>query len=79
MTRETTGGPPALWPGADGRPIACREKLKMLADNHAELAQTLRDVFEDAVLMGVDEAALRELLAGMVRELESPKRARGPA
>ena len=27
--------PPELWPGADGQPVACREKLKMLAENHA--------------------------------------------
>jgi len=64
------------WPGADGKPIACRDKLKVLAENHAELAQTLQDVFEDAVLMGVDEAAMREILTGMVRDLESPRRVR---
>jgi hypothetical protein len=28
--------PPAAWPGADGAPVSCREKLKMLAENHAE-------------------------------------------
>jgi uncharacterized protein (UPF0335 family) len=64
------------WPGADGKPIACRDKLKVLAENHAELSQVLTDVFEDAVLMGVDEAAMREILTGMVRNLESPRRAR---
>lgn len=68
--------PPALWPGADGRPISCREKLKMLAENHAEAAQLLRDVFEDAVLMGVDEAAMRKILADLVAALPSPKRPR---
>jgi uncharacterized protein (UPF0335 family) len=71
-----TAKPPAAWPGADGKPIACRDKLKMLAENHADLAQSLQDVFEDAVLMGVDEAAMREILAGMVRDLVSPRRAR---
>jgi uncharacterized protein (UPF0335 family) len=68
--------PPAIWPGADGKPIACRDKLKMLAENHADLAQTLQDVFEDAVLMGVDEAAMRDVLTAMIRELESPRTAR---
>lgn len=66
--------PPAAWPGADGAPVACREKLKMLAENHREAAQVLRDAFEDAVLMGVDEAAMREILAGIVAALPSPKR-----
>ncbi len=65
--------PPAIWPGADGQPIACREKLKVLAENHAEAAQVLQDAFEDALLMGVDEAAMRALLAEMVAGLRSPK------
>jgi uncharacterized protein (UPF0335 family) len=69
--------PPAIWPQSDGTPVSCREKLKMLAENHAELAQALRDTFEDAVLMGVDEQAMRSILLGMVDALENPKRARG--
>lgn len=65
--------PPAVWPGADGAPVSCREKLKILAENHAEAAQALRDVFEDAVLMGVDEAAMRRILSELVAALPSPK------
>ncbi len=72
--RPGAATPPATWPGADGQPVSCREKLKMLAENHAEAAQVLRDVFEDAVLMGVDEGAMREILAGIVAGLPSPKR-----
>ncbi len=67
--------PPASWPGDDGNPLACRDKLKVLAENHAELAQMLRDTFEDAILMGVDEAAMRSILTDMIQGLESPKRA----
>jgi len=65
---------PAIWPQPDGTPVACREKLRMLAENHAELAQTLQDAFDDAVLMGVDEQAFRRLLAEMVQGLESPRK-----
>ncbi|MDE2582337.1 MAG: hypothetical protein KGL52_11945 [Rhodospirillales bacterium] len=67
--------PPAIWPQPDGTPVSCREKLRMLAETHAELAQALTDAFEDAVLMGVDERAVRKVLIGMVEGLESPKRA----
>ncbi|MBB5694514.1 hypothetical protein [Muricoccus pecuniae] len=66
--------PPERWPGADGQPVSCREKLKMLAENHAEVAQVLRDTFEDAVLMGVDEAAMRRVLTDLVAALPSPRR-----
>ena len=66
--------PPDSWPGADGAPLSCREKLKVLAENHAEVAQVLRDTFEDAVLMGVDETAMRRVLTDLVAALPSPRR-----
>ncbi len=66
--------PPATWPGADGNPVSCREKLKVLAENHREAAQVLRDAFEDAVLMGVDEEAMRRILTELVAALPSPRK-----
>jgi uncharacterized protein (UPF0335 family) len=68
--------PPPVWPQADGTPVACLEKLKTLKENHAELAQVMQDAFEDAVLMGVDEQAMRRILNEMVQGLRNPKRAR---
>jgi uncharacterized protein (UPF0335 family) len=68
--------PPPVWPQADGTPVSCLEKLKTLKENHAELAQVMQDAFEDAVLMGVDEQAMRRILNEMVQGLRSPKRAR---
>lgn len=65
---------PAVWPDADGNPIACREKLKVLAENHAEAAQMLADMLEDAVLMGVDEAEMRRIMTELVAGLPSPRR-----
>jgi hypothetical protein len=67
---------PESWPQPDGTPVSCREKLKMLAENHVELAQAMQDAFEDAVLMGVDEQAMRRILLSMVDGLESPRRGR---
>ena len=70
---------PAAWPAPDGTPLSCREKLKVLAENHIELAQALQDAFEDAVLMGVDDTAMRQILQDMVGRLVSPKQARKAA
>ncbi len=67
--------PTQRWPQPDGTPIACTEKLRVLAENQAELAQVMQDAFEDAVLMGVDEQAMRRILAEMVDHLRSPRRA----
>jgi len=67
-----TDAAPLVWPQPDGTPVSCREKLRVLTENHRELAQMMQDAFEDAVLMGVDEAALRHMLTEMVERLRSP-------
>lgn len=67
---------PATWPGAGGAPLSCREKLRTLEENHREAEQVLQDAFEDALLMGVDEAAMRRILTDLVAGLRSPKLAR---
>ncbi|MBC7800210.1 MAG: hypothetical protein H7Z10_06290 [Gemmatimonadaceae bacterium] len=65
----------ASWPMADGQLVSCREKLRTLDDNMTEAAQVLQDAFEDAVLMGVDEAHMRRALIDLVTGLRSPHRA----
>jgi hypothetical protein len=74
LTRAAPGAEddPA-WPRTDGSPVDCREKLRILRQNQAELAQTLRDCFDDAVLMGVDAEAMRGILHAMVAALRDPR------
>ena len=74
---EVIPAAPTNWPGLDGNAVGCREKLKMLAENYAEVSQVLLDAFEDAVLMGVEEQAMRQILADIVAGLDSPKRGAG--
>ncbi|GCE84462.1 hypothetical protein [Komagataeibacter diospyri] len=66
-------GMPKVWPQPDGAPVSCRDKLLILQENHTELQGILRDAFEDAILMGVDEAAMRQILLDLVNSLRSPK------
>ena len=66
--------PPERWPQTDGTPVACREKLRMLAENETELGQVLRDAYEDGVLMGVDAGFLRARLHALVDALAMPLR-----
>ena len=65
-------GLPERWPGKDGEPVFCAEKIKVLRENHEELRQVMQDAFEDALLMGVDEAALRAILHAMVDGMRAP-------
>ncbi|GBQ64013.1 hypothetical protein AA103196_0758 [Ameyamaea chiangmaiensis NBRC 103196] len=76
MTADTDA---ILWPQSDGAPVSCTEKLRVLRENYAEARQVLRDAFEDAVLMGVDEASARRLFAELVETLPSPRHRAAPA
>jgi uncharacterized protein (UPF0335 family) len=61
------------WLQPDGQPVSCREKLEILKENHEELRHVMQDAFEDALLMGVDEAMMRQTIADLVAGLKSPK------
>jgi len=63
---------PESWPGTDGNPVSCRDKLRVLAANHKELAGVMQDAYEDALLMGVDEAAMRRILIELVGQMKPP-------
>ena len=63
---------PQDWLGPDGEKIACTEKLKVLEENIAELAELAQEALEDAVLMGVDERELRDTLSRLVSGLINP-------
>ncbi len=63
---------PAQWPGRDGKPVDCRDKLRVLAANHKELASVMQDAFDDALAMGVDEAAMRRILIELVASMKAP-------
>ncbi|MEQ8505031.1 MAG: hypothetical protein RIB80_06865 [Rhodospirillales bacterium] len=65
-----------LWRQPDGEPVSCEEKLKVLNENLDEIRQYCQDAFEDAVLMGCDEAQVREVLQGVVNAIENPYKGR---
>ena len=61
-----------LWRDAQGAPVSCLEKLKVLNDNYRELRQIAQDAFEDALLMECDEAQLRQALHELIDSLHNP-------
>ena len=61
-----------VWRAPDGAPVSCVEKLKVLNENIEEIRGMCQDALEDAVLMGCDEAQLREVLRDLVDSLEEP-------
>ncbi len=69
MLKQTDPHPTILWRKPDGAPVACVEKIKVLNENHAELRQMVRDLLEDALLMGCAEAHVREALHRLIDEV----------
>jgi uncharacterized protein (UPF0335 family) len=67
-------GSPVVWPQPDGQPVSCREKVEILNENHEELRHVMQDAFEDALIMGVDETAMRCIIAALVAGLQAPHR-----
>jgi hypothetical protein len=60
------------WRQPDGKAVSCEEKLKVLDDNLAEIRQMCQDAFEDALLMGCDEAQVRHVFASVIASLRNP-------
>ncbi|GBQ28477.1 hypothetical protein ACLRDC_14695 [Gluconacetobacter sacchari] len=65
--------PPAVWRQPDGSPVSCQDKIRVLRENYAELCEVMRDTFEDAVLIGVDEDSMRGLIMEVAAALRSPR------
>lgn len=63
-----------VWLTPEGTPVSCLEKIKVLNENLAEIRGLCQDALEDAVLMGCDEAQLRDVLRQLVASLENPYR-----
>ncbi len=71
---DTAVGEFPVWLTPEGEPVSCIEKIKVLNENLAELKALAQDALEDAVLIGCDEAQVREVLAGIVAGLVNPYR-----
>jgi hypothetical protein len=61
-----------VWRDPQGNVVSCVEKIKVMRENLEELAQLAQDAFEDAILMGCDEAQVRAFLVSMMEQLDNP-------
>ncbi len=69
---------PPIWRQPDGQPVSCREKLKVLDENLEEIRELAQDALEDGILMGCDEAQIRDVMRQLLRDLVNPYRKDNP-
>jgi hypothetical protein len=69
---SNTMKPLPVWVRDDASVVACTEKIKVMKENFAEIAQITQDAFEDGLLMEVSETQMRETLHQLVNQLVNP-------
>ena len=65
------------WRTPEGEPVSCIEKIKVLNENLEEIGALAQEALEDAVLMGCDEAQLRQVLHALAESLVNPYKKAG--
>ena len=63
---------PPVWHQPGGNPVSCREKILVLNENLEEIREMAQDALEDGILMGCDEAQLRQVLGNLMASLVNP-------
>jgi len=61
-----------VWLSPEGEKLSCVEKIKVLNENLEEIQAMAQEALEDAVLMGADEAQLRQVLRDLAESLVNP-------
>ena len=64
--------PMPKWFDAEGEPVSCTEKIKVMQQNLQELHEMAQEALEDAVLMGCSEAQVKDYLRVLMDSLENP-------
>jgi hypothetical protein len=61
-----------VWLTPEGEPVSCIDKIKVLNENLDEIRELAQEAFEDAVLMGCDEAQFREVMKKLSETIVNP-------
>lgn len=64
---------PPTWRQADGKPVSCLEKIKVLNQNIQEIENLAADALEDGVLMGCDPDQIKQALHELIEGLAVPR------
>ena len=62
---------PKYWLGKDKLKISCKEKIKVLNNNIDELQEMISDIYDEAILIGIDEKQLKEVLIKIVKNIKN--------
>ena len=62
---------PKYWIGKNKKRISCKEKIKILNSNIDELQEMISEIYDEAVLIGIDEKQLKDVLLEIIKNMKN--------
>tara|TARA_B100000886_G_scaffold245464_1_gene172626 strand:- start:1605 stop:1826 length:222 start_codon:yes stop_codon:yes gene_type:complete len=62
---------PNIWRTSDNTKISCKEKIVILNNNIIELQNLINQIYDEAILMGVDKKQIEKIINNVANNLNT--------
>ena len=62
---------PDFWKTSDNSKISCKEKIIILNNNVLELQNLINQIYDEAILMGVDKEQIKKVINNLATNLNT--------
>ena len=62
---------PDFWKATDNSKISCKEKIVILNNNVMELQNLINQIYDEAILMGVDKEQIKKVINNLSTNLNT--------
>ena len=62
---------PNFWKTSDNSKISCKEKIVILNNNVIELQNLINQIYDEAILMGVDKKQIKKVINNLATNLNT--------
>ena len=62
---------PDFWRTSDNSKISCKEKIVILNNNVIELQNLINQIYDEAILMGVDKEQIKKVINNLSNNLNT--------
>ena len=62
---------PNYWKTSDNSKISCKEKIVILNNNVTELQNLINQIYDEAILMGVDKKQIKKVINDLATNLNT--------
>ena len=62
---------PDFWKTSNNSKISCKEKIVILNNNVIELQNLINQIYDEAILMGVDKTQIKKVISNLATNLNT--------